>query len=258
MSKVKLAISGCMGRMGQQLVKSSRIDKSFKLTALTENRLIKKNIAGIKPSLNRENSFKNVDLIIDFTIPKCTFEILKIASKLKKRVVIGTTGFSEKEELQIKKFSKKIPILKAGNMSLGINLLMYLTEITSKSLGNNFLSKVYEVHHKHKIDHPSGTALMLGKGIAIGKRKDFYNLIGKKYLNKKSFPYGKKINFNSIRKGKTVGEHEVKFSSGKEIITLNHEAFDRALYSEGALTAGKWLMKKKPGLYSMRDVLNFK
>ena len=258
MSKVKLAISGCMGRMGQQLVKSSRIDKSFKLTALTENRLIEKKIAGIKPSLNHENSFKNVDLIIDFTIPKCTFEILKIASKLKKRVVIGTTGFSKKEELQIKKFSKKIPILKAGNMSLGINLLMYLTEIASKSLGNNFLSKVYEVHHKHKIDHPSGTALMLGKGIAVGKNRDFYNLIGKKYLNKKSFPYGKKINFNSIRKGKTVGEHEVKFSSGKEIITLNHEAFDRALYSEGALTAGKWLMKKKPGLYSMRDVLNFK
>ena len=173
-------------------------------------------------------------------------------------MVIGTTGFSKKEELQIKKFSKKIPILKAGNMSLGINLLMYLTEIASKSLGNNFLSKVYEVHHKHKIDHPSGTALMLGKGIAVGKNRDFYNLIGKKYLNKKSFPYGKKINFNSIRKGKTVGEHEVKFSSGKEIITLNHEAFDRALYSEGALTAGKWLMNKKPGLYSMRDVLNFK
>ncbi len=258
MSKVKLAISGCMGRMGQQLVKSSKIDKSFKLTVITENRLIKKKIAGIKPSLNHENSFKNVDLIIDFTIPKCTFEILKIASKLKKRVVIGTTGFSKKEELQINKFSKKIPILKAGNMSLGINLLMYLTEIASKSLGNNFLSKVYEVHHKHKIDHPSGTALMLGKGIAVGKNSDFYNLIGKKYLNKKSFPYGKKINFNSIRKGKTVGEHEVKFSSGKEIITLNHEAFDRALYSEGALTAGKWLMSKKPGLYSMRDVLNFK
>ena len=258
MSKVKLAISGCMGRMGQQLVKSSRADKNFKLTTLTENRLIKKKIAGIKPSLNDENSFKNVDLIIDFTIPKCTFQILKIATKLKKRVVIGTTGFSKKEEILIKKFSKKIPILKAGNMSLGINLLMYLTEIASQALGNNFLSKVYEVHHKHKIAHPSGTALMLGKGIAIGKNKDFYNLIGKKYLNKKKFPYGKKINFNSIRKGKTVGEHEVKFSSGKEIITLNHEAFDRALYSEGALTAGKWLMKKKPGLYSMRDVLNFK
>ena len=258
MSKVNLAISGCMGRMGQQLVKSSRVDKNFKLTTLTENRLIKKKISGIKPSLNNVNSFKNVDLIIDFTVPNCTFEILKIASKLKKRVVIGTTGFTKKEESLIKKFSKKVPILKAGNMSLGINLLMYLTEIASKSLGNNFLSKIYEVHHKHKIDYPSGTALMLGKGIAVGKNKDFYSLLGKKYLNKKSFPYGKKINFNSIRKGKTVGEHEVKFSSGKEIITLNHEAFDRALYSEGALTAGKWLMKKKPGLYSMRDVLNFK
>ena len=258
MSKVNLAISGCMGRMGQQLVKSSRVDKNFKLTTLTENRSIKKKISGIKPSLNNENSFKNVDLIIDFTVPKCTFEILKIASKLKKRVVIGTTGFTKKEENLIKKFSKKIPILKAGNMSLGINLLMYLTEIASKSLGSDFLSKVYEVHHKHKIDYPSGTALMLGKGIAVGKNRDFYNLVGKKYLNKKSFPYGKKINFNSIRQGKTVGEHEVKFSSGKEIITLNHEAFDRALYSEGALTAGKWLMNKKPGLYSMRDVLNFK
>ena len=258
MSKVNLAITGCMGRMGQQLIKSSKIDKNFKLTALTENQLIYKKIAGIKLSLNNEKSLKNVDLIIDFTVPKCTFEVLKIASKLKKRVVIGTTGFSKKEENLIKKFSKKIPILKAGNMSLGINLLMYLTEITSKSLGNNFLSKVYEVHHKHKIDHPSGTALMLGKGIAFGKNKDFYNLLGKKYLNKKNFPYGKKINFNSIRKGETIGEHEVKFSSGKEIITLNHEAFDRALYSEGALTAGKWLMKKKPGLYSMRDVLDFK
>ena len=258
MGKVNLAITGCMGRMGQQLIKSSKNDKNFRLTTVTENQLINKKIAGIKMSLNDEKSLKNVDLIIDFTVPKCTFEILKIASKLKKRVVIGTTGFNKKEEDLIKKFSKKIPILKAGNMSLGINLLMYLTEIASKSLGNNFLSKVYEVHHKHKIDHPSGTALMLGKGIAVGKKKDFYNLLGKKYLNQKTFPYGKKINFNSIRKGKTVGEHEVKFSSGKEIITLNHEAFDRALYSEGALTAGKCLMNKKPGLYSMRDVLNFK
>ena len=142
-------------------------------------------------------------------------------------------------------------------MSLGVNLLMYLTEITSKSLGDNYLSKIFEIHHKHKKDYPSGTALMLGKGIADGKNKDLYNLIGKKFLNKKNFPYGKKINFNSIRKGEIIGEHEVKFSSGKEIITLNHEAFDRRLYSDGALTAAKWLMKKKPGLYSMRDLLNF-
>ncbi len=258
MTKINLSISGCMGRMGQQLVKSSKKNKKFKLISLTENRLINKKIAGLKPSFNSVNAFKKSNVIIDFTVPKCTLEILKIASKLKKRVVIGTTGFSKKEENIIKNFSRKIPILKAGNMSLGVNLLMYLTEIASKSLGNNFLSKVYEVHHKHKIDYPSGTALMLGKGIAHGKNKNFYNLIGKKYLNKKSFPYSKKINFNSIRKGEVIGEHEVKFSSGKEIIKLNHESFDRALYSEGALTAATWLMSKKAGLYSMRDLLNFK
>ena len=196
-------------------------------------------------------------MIVDFTVPRCTLEILKIASKLKKRVVIGTTGFSQKEEDLIKKYSKKIPILKAGNMSLGVNLLMYLTEIASKSLNEEYLSKIFEVHHKHKKDYPSGTALMLGKGIADGKNKNFYSLIGKKFLNKSFFPYGKKINFNSIRKGAVIGEHEVAFSSGKEIIKLNHEAFDRALYSDGALTAAKWLMNKKPGLYSMRDLLNF-
>ena len=258
MKKIKLAITGCMGRMGRQIIKSAKSNKNFAVTVVTENRLTNKKINGINISLNDEKVFKKADVIIDFTIPKCTFEVLKIASKIKKRVIIGTTGFTKKEEILIKKYSKKIAILKAGNMSLGINLLMYLTEIASASLGNNYLSKVFEVHHRHKKDHPSGTALMLGKGIAVGKNKDFYKLIGKKYLNKKSFPYGKKINFNSIRKGEIIGEHEVKFSSGKEIITLNHEAFDRALYSEGALTAAKWLNKKKPGLYSMRNLLNFK
>ena len=99
---------------------------------------------------------------------------------------------------------------------------------------------------------------MLGRGIAAGKNKDFYKLLGKKYLNKKTFPYSNKINFNSIRKGEIIGSHKVLFSSGKETVTLDHEAFDRALYSEGALTAAKWLMNKKPGFYSMRNVLNFK
>jgi 4-hydroxy-tetrahydrodipicolinate reductase len=258
MKKINLAITGCMGRMGQQIIKSVKNDKNFKLVSVTENRIIKQKIDGLKVEFNTDNAFKKVSLIIDFSVPKCTFEVLKIASKLKKKVVIGTTGFTKSEENLIKKYSKKIPILKAGNMSLGINLLMYLTEIASNSLGRNFLSKVFEIHHKHKKDYPSGTALMLGKGIALGKNKNFYNLIGKKYLNKKFFPYGKKINFNSIRKGEIIGEHEVKFSNKKEIITLNHEAFDRSLYSEGALTAAKWLITKKPGLYSMRDLLNFK
>ena len=258
MKKINLAITGCMGRMGQQLIKSSKANKKFKIVSLTENRIINKNIMGIRPNLNTENAFKKANVIIDFTVPKCTLEVLKIASKLKKKVVIGTTGFNNKEENIIKRYSRKIPILKAGNMSLGVNLLMYLTEIASKSLNNNYLTKVFEVHHRNKKDHPSGTALMLGKGIAVGKNKDFSRLVGKKYLNKKSFPYGKKINFNSLRKGLVIGKHEVSFSSGKEIVSLNHEAFDRALFSEGALTAARWIIGKKPGLYSMRNVLNFR
>ena len=258
MKKINLAITGCLGRMGQQLIKSSKNAKNFKLVSVTENRIINKKISGLKPQLNSKSAFENANVIIDFTIPKCTLEVLKITSKLKKRMIIGTTGFSKKEENLIKKYSRKIPILKAGNMSLGINLLIYLTEIASKSLGSNFLSKVSEAHHKHKKDYPSGTALMLGRGIAIGGKKDFYKLLGKKYLNKKTFPFSKKINFNSIRKGEIVGNHKVLFSSGKETITLDHEAFDRALYSEGAFTAAQWLMGKKPGLYSMRNVLNFK
>jgi len=258
MKKINLAITGCMGRMGQQIIKSSKLDKNFKIVALTESKIINKKINDIRITLNTEQVLKKADLIIDFTTPQCTLQVLRIASKIRKKVVIGTTGFSKKNETSIQKFSKKIPILKAGNMSLGINLLMYLTEIASSSLGKKYLNKIREVHHKYKKDFPSGTALMLGKGIAVGKNKNFYNLIGKKYLNKKNFPYSKKINFNSIRKGDVIGEHEVKFSSGKEIITLNHEAFDRALYSEGALSAAKWLMGKKSGLYSMRDLMNFK
>ena len=257
MKKINLAITGCMGRMGQQLIKSSKSHKDFNLVALTENTVINKKFNGIKPELNNIKALSKANVIIDFTIPKCTLEILDIASKLKKKVIIGTTGFTQNEEKIIKNYSKKISILKAGNMSLGVNLLMYLTEIASKSLDENYQSKIFEVHHKHKKDYPSGTALMLGKGIADGKNKDLYKVMGKKFLNKKKFPFGKKINFNSLRKGEIIGEHEVTFSSGKEIITLNHEAFDRSLYSDGALAAAKWITNKKPGLYSMRDLLNF-
>ena len=257
MKKINLAITGGLGRMGQQIISSSKRDKRFKIVSITESRILNKKVSGLKLQVNSNNAFKDAQVIIDFSTPECTLEILKIASVLKKRVVIGTTGFSKKHEKLIKKYSNKIPILKAGNMSLGVNLLVHLTEITSRALNNNFLSKVYEVHHKYKKDHPSGTALMLGEGIATGKKVALSRIMGKKYLNKKSFPFNKKINFNSLRKGNVVGEHEVKFSSGKEIVTLNHESFDRALYSDGALAAAKWLISKKPGLYSMRNLLNF-
>ena len=211
MKRINLGISGCMGRMGQQLIKSSKKNKNFKLVALTENRLVNKKFNGIKPEFNSDKAFKKTDIIIDFTIPSCTLEILKIAAKLKKKVVIGTTGFTKVEEDKIKKYSKKIAILKAGNMSLGVNLLMYLTEIATKALGDKYLSKVFEVHHKHKKDFPSGTALMLGKGIAVGKNKDFYKLIGKNFSIKNLFLMEKRLILIRLEKGKLLGNMKLNF-----------------------------------------------
>ena len=123
MKKINLAITGCMGRMGQQIIKSARSDKNFKIVALTENRVINKKIGGIKPGLNTEQTFKKANLIIDFTIPKCTFEVLKIAAKRKKRVVIGTTGFSKKEENLIKKYAKKNTYIKSWKYEFGYKLI---------------------------------------------------------------------------------------------------------------------------------------
>ena len=150
MKKINLAITGCMGRMGKQLIKSSRSNKQFKLVSLTESKKINKKIHGLIPELNTDRAFKKANVIIDFTDPRCTIDVLKVASKLKKKVVIGTTGFTVKQEKIIKSYSRKIPILKAGNMSLGVNLLMYLTEITSRSLRKKFLSKVYEVLQRER------------------------------------------------------------------------------------------------------------
>ena len=216
MKKINLAITGCLGRMGQQIIKSVKTDKNFKLIALTESKIVKKKINGIKVNLNTAEAFKKVNLIIDFTVPNCTFQVLKIASKLKKRVVIGTTGFTKKEEDLIKKYSKKIPILKAGNMSLGINLLMYLTEIASGSLGKNFLGKINESHHKHKKDYPSGTALMLGQGIAIGKKKIFTVYLEKNILTKKTSLSVKRLILIQLEKVKLLENMKLYFQVVKK------------------------------------------
>ena len=127
MKKINIAITGGLGKMGQKIINSSKKDKKFKITSITESKVLNKKVSGLKLQINSKNAFKDAQVIIDFSVPKCTLAILKIASSLKKKVVIGTTGFSNKEEKLIKKYSRKIPILKAGNMSLGVNLLVYLS-----------------------------------------------------------------------------------------------------------------------------------
>jgi len=257
MKKLKISITGCLGRMGTQLIKTAKKNKHLQIESVTERKTAKKKkIRNLKILKNSLSAFKDTSVIIDFTTPNCTIEVLKIAKQLRKKIVIGTTGFSPKQEKYIKNISKFIPVLKAGNMSLGINVLIYLAELTSKSLGSKYLIKIVEEHHKHKKDYPSGTALMLGEGAAKGRGKSLKKIMGKKSLNKNNLPFGKKINFSSKRKGEIVGNHSVLFSNNMELVSLTHNAYDRSLYSEGAIYAAQWLAKKRPGYYSMRDVLN--
>ena len=184
-------------------------------------------------------------------------KVIALAVKLKKNVVIGTTGFTEIQNKIILKASKKIAIFKSGNMSLGINILEYLSKIIAKKMPNNYKVLITDNHHKKKIDYPSGTALMLAGAIAKGKGKKLTSLIGKSSFNKK-IKLNKKINFFITRKGSTIGKHSVEFNNNIEKIELKHDAFSRELFADGAISAAIWIRKKKRGFFNMQDMLNLK
>ncbi len=180
---------------------------------------------------------------------------MKAVAAKKIPVVIGTTGFKSEQDAEIAEFAKKIPILKSGNMSLGVNLLTALVKKAAASLSNEFDIEIHEAHHRYKVDAPSGTALMLGQAAAEGRGVD---------LNNKSVTVrdgimaereAGQIGFSVTRAGGTIGDHSVMFGSDDEILTLSHHAQDRSLFASGALRAAKWIKGKYPGLYDMSDVL---
>lgn len=257
MKKINITIIGALGRMGQILINRISKNKNLKLYSLTDIRVGKK-IKGLKVQSNSVEAFKKTDVIIDFSRPKSSIEILNFAKKLKKRVIIGTTGFTKKEENIIKSHSKKIAIFKSGNMSLGINLLEYITKILSKKISNSYQIGVSDNHHGAKIDYPSGTALMLANAVAKGKNKNFANLKGKIFLNRKGNLQNNKINFFITRKGRTIGKHSVIYNNKIENIELKHTAFSRELFADGALNAAMWIRKKNKGLFTMQDMLGLK
>ena len=257
MKKINITITGALGRMGQILINRISKNKNLKLYSLTDLEAGKK-IKDIKVQNNNLEAFKNTDVIIDFSRPKSSIEILNFAKKLNKKVIIGTTGFTKKEENLIKNYSKKIAIFKSGNMSLGINLLEYITEILTKKIPNNYQIGIVDNHHKKKIDYPSGTALMLANAVAKGKNKNLDKLKGNFYLNKKGKLQNNKLNFFITRKGNTVGKHSVIYNSKIENIELKHTAFSRELFADGALNAAVWISKKNKGLFNMQDMFNLK
>jgi 4-hydroxy-tetrahydrodipicolinate reductase len=257
MKKINISITGALGRMGKILIKRISKNKNLKLFSLTDLKS-GKSINGIKTQKNNLEAFKKTDVIIDFSRPKASLEILNYAKKLKKKVVIGTTGFTKKQNNLVKNYSKKIAIFKSGNMSLGINLLEYIVNILSKKIPNDYHVGINDDHHKKKIDYPSGTALMLANAVSIGKNKKLESIKGKVFLNKKGNLQRNKVNFFITRKGNTIGKHSVLFNNKVENIELKHTAFSRELFADGALNAAEWINKKNKGLFSMQDLLNLK
>ena len=257
MKKINITITGALGRMGKILIKRISKNKDLKLFSLTDLKSGKV-INGIKTQKNNLEAFKQTDIIIDFSRPKSSLEILNYAKKLKKKVVIGTTGFNKKQKNLIKNYSKKIAIFKSGNMSLGINLLEYIVNILSKKIPNNYHVGINDDHHRKKVDYPSGTALMLANAVSKGKNKNLESIKGKIFLNKKGNLQKNKVNFFITRKGNTIGKHAVLFNNKIENIELKHTAFSRELFADGALNAAIWISKKNKGLFNMQDMLKLK
>jgi 4-hydroxy-tetrahydrodipicolinate reductase len=257
MKKINITITGAFGRMGKILIKRISKNKNLKLLSLTDLKS-GKIINGIKTQKNNLEAFKKTDVIIDFSRPKASLEILNYAKKLKKKVVIGTTGFTREQNNLIKKYSKKIAIFKSGNMSLGINLLEYIVNILSKKIPNDYHIGINDDHHRKKVDYPSGTALMLANAVSKGKNKKLESIKGKIFLNKKGDLQKNKVNFFITRKGNTIGKHSVVFNNKIENIELKHTAFSRELFADGALNAAMWINKKNKGLFNMRDMFKLK
>ena len=257
MKKINITITGALGRMGKILIKRLSTNKNLKLFSLTDLKS-GKIINGIKTQKNNLEAFKKTDIIIDFSRPESSLEILNYAKKLKKKVVIGTTGFTNKQNSLIKNYSKKIAIFKSGNMSLGINLLEYIVNILSKKIPYDYDVGINDDHHRKKIDYPSGTALMLANAVSKGKNKNPESIKGKIFLNKKGNLQKNKINFFITRKGNTIGKHSVIFSNKIENIELKHTASSRELFADGALKAAIWISKKNKGLFNMQDIFKLK
>jgi 4-hydroxy-tetrahydrodipicolinate reductase len=257
MKKINITITGCLGRMGKIIFKRALNRNRLKIYSVTDFKN-NKSLGRFKTQKNSLNAFKNTDVIIDFSNPSSTIEILKLAKKLKKKIVIGTTGFTKKQNNLIKNYSKKIAIFKSGNMSLGINLLEYIVNILSKKISNDYYIGISDDHHKNKVDYPSGTALMLANAVSKGKDKNLESMKGKFFLNKKGTLQKNKVNFFIKRKGNTVGKHSVIFNNKVENIELKHTAFSRELFADGALNAAIWISKKSKGLFNMQDMFGLK
>ncbi len=238
---IKLAVSGCQGRMGQRITALALQEGGFKLSALLENQQrpdVPSVMHGVKVAFD-SNALKGSHVLIEFTSPDATMEHLKACQKLGVNMVIGTTGLSKAQISQIKKASSKIAVVFSSNMSVGVNLVFGLIRQAALITGKNYEMRLTETHHVHKKDAPSGTAKTMAE-VA------------------EQFSKSKVKDIESLREGEVIGDHTITFESPVDLISIQHHAKTRDIFAEGSLVAAKFLAKKKKGLYNMQDVLGIK
>ncbi len=262
----KIGVMGVSGRMGNMLVKVINETATTCLSGATErpgHDWIGKDVGyltcGIENGVIVTDSpldvFLKAHAVVDFTLPAATVEHSTLAAQARIPHIVGTTGFSKSQLIKLKLASRHAPIVRAGNMSLGVNLLTQLVKQVSSVLDSSFDVEILEMHHNEKVDVPSGTALMLGEAVAEGRNEDFNSVANFSREGITGARNKGEIGFASLRGGDVVGEHEVIFSSMGERIVLRHIASDRMIFARGAVKAAVWAINKEPSEYSMLDVL---
>ena len=264
--KIKIGVAGASGRMGQMLIKSLILDDRFLLAGVLENsghdwlgldvgEMTGGKSFGLSVSDDPLEVFSKIQAFIDFTTPSASTRYAHFAAQARCVHVIGTTGFSEKHFQKLSAAARHAVLIRAGNMSLGVNLLSQLAEKVAKALDEDFDVEILETHHRMKVDAPSGTALMLGEAVASGRGKELSKIADRGRDGITGPRKRGDIGFSVARGGDVVGEHDIVFAAPGERIVLRHIATDRNIFVRGALTAAIWGQNQKPGEYDMRDVL---
>jgi 4-hydroxy-tetrahydrodipicolinate reductase len=263
---MKLAIAGAAGRMGRVLTRLISETEGLGVAGGLEaegssfvgadmGELAGIGPLGVKVESNPLSLFTQIDGLIDFTVPEATLALSELSAQARIVHVIGTTGIDESGDARIKAASRHARIVKSGNMSLGVNLLAAMVKKIAATLDEEFDIEILEMHHRHKIDAPSGTALLLGKAAAQGRKID----LAQHSVRTRDGHTGARtrgdIGFATLRGGSVVGEHTVIFAGQSERIELSHRAESREIFARGAIKAARWAMNQKPGLYTMTDVL---
>ncbi|MDJ0921610.1 MAG: 4-hydroxy-tetrahydrodipicolinate reductase [Henriciella sp.] len=264
--QLKIAVAGIGGRMGRQLVAASLV-RGHQISGGSEaasSDLLGRMVGDV---FEGSNSTKEIcseaglagagaDVWVDFTVPAATLQALEALLRIgTKALVVGTTGFTPEQEQAFAEASQQMAIVKAGNFSLGVNLLEALVKQAAARLGPDWDIEVLETHHKRKLDAPSGTALMLGEAAAAGRGASLSTLRTPPYDGPDAKREAGKIGFSVRRSGGVIGEHEVTFGSDAEIVSLSHSAIDRSVFAYGAIKACEWVVGQPAGLYDMSDVL---